>query len=68
LDAWSTQWCSPNRRLNSSVDDSETVDAIAPRMDGWNNITLLLRGESVDIVGFAAIGRLDLLSILQQAA
>jgi 2-polyprenyl-6-methoxyphenol hydroxylase-like FAD-dependent oxidoreductase len=37
-------------------------------MESWNNITLHLRGESVDIdgVGFSSIGRLDLLSILQQ--
>jgi 2-polyprenyl-6-methoxyphenol hydroxylase-like FAD-dependent oxidoreductase len=50
------------------ADDSETVDAIAPRMESWNNITLHLRGESVDIdgVGFSSIGRLDLLTILQQ--
>jgi 2-polyprenyl-6-methoxyphenol hydroxylase-like FAD-dependent oxidoreductase len=52
------------------ADDPETVDAIAPRMQSWNNITLNLRGESVEIdgVGFSSIGRLDLLSILQQRA
>ena len=50
------------------ADDPETVDAIAPRMESWNNITLNLRGESVEIdgVGFSSIGRLALLSILQQ--
>ena len=50
------------------ADDPETVDAIAPRMESWNNITLNLRGESVEIdgVGFSSIGRLDLLTILQQ--
>jgi 2-polyprenyl-6-methoxyphenol hydroxylase-like FAD-dependent oxidoreductase len=50
------------------ADDSETVDAIAPRMESWNNITLHLRGESVELdgVGFSSIGRLDLLNILQQ--
>jgi 2-polyprenyl-6-methoxyphenol hydroxylase-like FAD-dependent oxidoreductase len=50
------------------VDDPETVDAIAPRMQSWNNITLHLRGESVEIdgVGFSSIGRLDLLGVLQQ--
>src|SRR5258708_2785972 len=50
------------------ADDSETVDAIALRMESWNNITLHLRGESVEVdgVGFSSIGRLELLSILQQ--
>ena len=50
------------------ADDPETVEAIAPRMESWNNITLNLRGESVAIdgVGFSSIGRLDLLTILQQ--
>jgi 2-polyprenyl-6-methoxyphenol hydroxylase-like FAD-dependent oxidoreductase len=39
-------------------------------MQSWNNITLNLRGESVEIdgVGFSSIGRLDLLAILQQRA
>jgi len=50
------------------ADDPETVDAIAPRMESWNNITLNLRGESVEIdgVGFSSIGRLALLTILQE--
>jgi 2-polyprenyl-6-methoxyphenol hydroxylase-like FAD-dependent oxidoreductase len=52
------------------ADDPDTVDAIAPRMQSWRNITLNLRGESVEIdgVGFSSIGRLDLLTILQQRA
>jgi 2-polyprenyl-6-methoxyphenol hydroxylase-like FAD-dependent oxidoreductase len=52
------------------ADDPDTVDAIGPRMQSWNNITLNLRGESVEIdgVGFSSIGRLDLLGILQQRA
>ena len=52
------------------ADDPDTVDAIAPRMESWKNITLNLRGESVEIdgVGFSAIGRLDLLKILQGRA
>jgi 2-polyprenyl-6-methoxyphenol hydroxylase-like FAD-dependent oxidoreductase len=52
------------------ADDPDTIDAIAPRMESWNNITLNLRGESVEIdgVGFSSIGRLDLLGILQQRA
>ena len=50
------------------TDDPDTVDAITPRMESWNNITLNLRGESVEIdgVGFSSIGRLDLLGMLQQ--
>jgi 2-polyprenyl-6-methoxyphenol hydroxylase-like FAD-dependent oxidoreductase len=50
------------------ADDPDTVDAIGPRMQSWNNITLNLRGESVEIdgVGFSSIGRLDLLGVLQQ--
>ena len=38
------------------------------RMESWNNITLNLRGESVEIdgVGFSSIGRLELLELLQQ--
>src|SRR6202012_4184877 len=49
------------------ADDPETVDAIAPRMESWRNITLNLRGESVEIdgVGFSSIGRLELLNLLQ---
>ena len=49
-------------------DDPDTVDAITPRMESWSNITLNLRGESVEIdgIGFSSIGRLDLLGILQQ--
>ena len=49
------------------ADDPDTVDAIAPRMQSWENITLNLRGESVEIdgVGFSSIGRLEFLTILQ---
>jgi len=52
------------------ADDPDTVEAIAPRMESWNNISLNLRGESVEIdgVGFSSIGRLELLKILQQRA
>ena len=52
------------------ADDPETVDAIAPEMESWNNITLSLRGQSVEIdgVGFSSIGRLKLLAILQARA
>ncbi len=52
------------------ADDPDTVDAITPRMESWQNITLNLRGESVEIdgVGFSSIGRLELLGILQARA
>jgi len=52
------------------ADDRETVDAIAPLMESWRNITLCLRGENVEIdgVGFSSIGRLELLKILQTRA
>ena len=52
------------------ADDPGTVDAIAPHMEQWRNITLNLRGERVEIdgVGFSAIGRLVLLSMLQSRA
>ena len=52
------------------ADDPDTVDALTPRMESWKNITLNLRGEDValDGVGFSAIGRLDLLTILQARA
>ena len=52
------------------ADDPDTVEAIAPRMESWTNITLNLRGESVEIdgVGFSSIGRLELLDILQRRA
>ncbi|MCA1455585.1 FAD-dependent monooxygenase [Bradyrhizobium sp. BRP22] len=50
------------------ADDPDTVEAIAPKMESWRNITLNLRGESVEIdgVGFSSIGRLTLLSLLQE--
>ncbi|WP_315752270.1 MULTISPECIES: FAD-dependent monooxygenase [unclassified Bradyrhizobium] len=52
------------------ADDPDTVDAIAPHMESWHNITLNLRGETVEIdgVGFSAIGRLELLKLLQARA
>jgi 2-polyprenyl-6-methoxyphenol hydroxylase-like FAD-dependent oxidoreductase len=50
------------------ADDPDTADAIAPRMESWQNITLNLRGQSVAIdgVGFSSIGRLELLMILRE--
>jgi 2-polyprenyl-6-methoxyphenol hydroxylase-like FAD-dependent oxidoreductase len=51
-------------------DDADTVDAIAPHMESWKNITLDLRGERIELdgIGFSSIGRLELLQILQQRA
>jgi 2-polyprenyl-6-methoxyphenol hydroxylase-like FAD-dependent oxidoreductase len=51
-------------------DDPETCDLIASHMERWDDMTLVHRGESVTIdgVGFSAIGRLDLLQLLQQRA
>ena len=51
-------------------DDPYTHAAIAPHMESWNDIALVHRGERVviDGVGFAAIGRLKLLQLLQVRA
>jgi 2-polyprenyl-6-methoxyphenol hydroxylase-like FAD-dependent oxidoreductase len=51
-------------------DDPGTVDLIAPRMETWRDITIVHRGETIAIdgVGFSAIGRLELLQLLQQRA
>jgi 2-polyprenyl-6-methoxyphenol hydroxylase-like FAD-dependent oxidoreductase len=49
-------------------DDPETCDAIAPAMESWSDITLDLEGEvvAIDGVGFSAVGRLELLRLLQR--
>jgi 2-polyprenyl-6-methoxyphenol hydroxylase-like FAD-dependent oxidoreductase len=49
-------------------DDAETADAIMPRMETWRDINLVHRGEEIviDGVGFSAIGRLELLQLLQE--
>ena len=51
-------------------DDEETYAAIVPYMESWHDITLVLRGERIviDGIGFAAIGRLKLLQLLQARA
>ncbi len=48
-------------------DDPETFAAIAPQMESWNDMTLVNRNERIviDGIGFAAIGRLKLLQLLQ---
>jgi 2-polyprenyl-6-methoxyphenol hydroxylase-like FAD-dependent oxidoreductase len=52
------------------VDDAETADLITPRMEHWADIALVHRGEriAIDGVAFSAIGRLELLLLLQQQA
>ena len=49
------------------AEDEETYAAIVPHMESWQDMTLDLRGERVviDGIGFAAIGRLHLLQLLQ---
>ena len=51
-------------------DDEATYAAIAPRMEAWADMTLNLGGERVviDGIGFSAIGRLQLLQLLQARA
>ena len=51
-------------------DDPATVDLIAPRMQTWRDIAIIHRGEriAIDGVGFSAIGRLELLQLLQRRA
>ncbi len=53
-----------------AVDDPETHALITPRMERWRDMTLDLLGTRVtlDGIGFAAIGRLELLQILQHRA
>jgi 2-polyprenyl-6-methoxyphenol hydroxylase-like FAD-dependent oxidoreductase len=51
-------------------DDPQTYDLITPRLETWQDMTLVHRGERViiDKVGFSAIGRLTLLQLLQERA
>lgn len=48
-------------------DDPETFAAVAPQMESWSDMTLVNRNEriTIDGIGFAAIGRLKLLQLLQ---
>jgi 2-polyprenyl-6-methoxyphenol hydroxylase-like FAD-dependent oxidoreductase len=49
-------------------DDPETYEAVAPLTESWSDITLDLEGQVVRIdgVGFSAVGRLELLQLLQR--
>ena len=51
-------------------DDAETYAAITPHMVSWSDIVIVHRGERVviDGVGFAAVGRLKPLQLLQTRA
>ena len=51
-------------------DDPETAALIEPHMQRWSDIAVVHANEriAIDGVGFAAIGRLDLLQLLQQRA
>ncbi|KAB2916679.1 MAG: monooxygenase [Hyphomicrobiaceae bacterium] len=51
-------------------DDPETVDLISPHMETWRDITIAHRRETITIdgIGFSAIGRLELLKLLQKRA
>ena len=52
------------------ADDPETYAAINPHMESWSDMTLVIKTERVviDGIGFAAIGRLQLLQLLQERA
>src|SRR5688572_15692644 len=49
-------------------DDPGTYELITPRMESWTDLKVVHRGTPVviDGIGFAAIGRLELLRLLQQ--
>jgi 2-polyprenyl-6-methoxyphenol hydroxylase-like FAD-dependent oxidoreductase len=51
-------------------DDRETCDLVTPAMETWTDLTVVHRGERIRIdgIGFAAIGRLDLLRLLRRRA
>ncbi len=50
------------------ADDPETYATITPQMESWNDMTLVHKNERIviDGIGFAAIGRLKLLQLLQE--
>ena len=49
-------------------DDPATYDLITPQMESWRDITVVHRGTPVvvDGIGFAAIGRLQFLQLMQK--
>ena len=64
-------WCSPTARSSScAATTPQTYDAITPQMEVWTDLTVVHRGTPVviDGIGFAAIGRLKFLQLLQEQA
>jgi 2-polyprenyl-6-methoxyphenol hydroxylase-like FAD-dependent oxidoreductase len=61
---------SDRARALLAADDPDTAAAIAPHLQTWEDITLDHGGERIviDGIGFAAIGRLALLALLQERA
>ncbi|MCD6682290.1 MAG: FAD-dependent monooxygenase [Burkholderiaceae bacterium] len=58
-----------DRALEFLRDDDElTYELIAPRMQRWHDLSIHHRGEriAIDGIGFAAIGRLELLRLLHR--
>lgn len=49
-------------------DDPDTCELVAPAMQQWNDLVVHHRGEAIviDGIGFSAIGRLQLLQLLQR--
>lgn len=52
------------------ADDPQTYERVTPAMQQWSDLTVVHRGTPVviDGIGFAAIGRLPLLQLLQRQA
>jgi 2-polyprenyl-6-methoxyphenol hydroxylase-like FAD-dependent oxidoreductase len=52
------------------ADDPQTYDLVTPAMEQWSDLTVVHRGTSVviDGIGFASIGRLKFLQLLQRQA
>jgi 2-polyprenyl-6-methoxyphenol hydroxylase-like FAD-dependent oxidoreductase len=53
-----------------SNDDPQTYRLVTPHTEAWRDITVVHRGERIviDGIGFSAIGRLELLQLLQAQA
>ena len=53
-----------------AADDPDTAELITPHLQTWSDLTLVHRGEqiTIDSIGFSAIGRLELLQLLQRQA
>ena len=51
-------------------DDPDTYERVTPQMEHWSDLTVVVHDQAVTIdgIGFAAIGRLELLRVLQRQA